>query len=60
MFEPIRQYINQLFDAILEDMALNDKISLEEFQLKLQGIETARLNAMAMIDMLDPLSNNLL
>jgi hypothetical protein len=60
MFEPIRQYLNQLFDAILEDMALNDKISLEEFQLKLQGIETARLNAMAMIDMLDPLSNNLL
>jgi hypothetical protein len=60
MFEPIRQYINQLYDAILEDMALNDTISLEEFQLKLQGIETARLNAMAMIDMLDPLSNNLL
>jgi hypothetical protein len=41
-------------------MALNDKISLEEFQLKLKGVETARLNAMAMIDMLDPLSNNLL
>jgi len=52
--------MNEMFDQTIADMAVNDQISLEEFQFKLKAIETARTNAMGMIDWLDPLSNNLL
>lgn len=52
--------MNEMFDQTIADMAVNDRISLEEFQFKLKAIETARTNAMGMIDWLDPLSNNLL
>jgi hypothetical protein len=60
MFEAIKNHMNEMFDQTIADMAVNDQISLEEFQFKLKAIETARTNAMGMIDWLDPLSNNLL
>lgn len=60
MFEAIKNHMNEMFDQTIADMAVNDHISLEEFQFKLKAIETARTNAMGMIDWLDPLSNNLL
>jgi hypothetical protein len=60
MFEAIKNHMNEMFDQTIADMAVNDHISLEEFQFKLKAIETARTNAIGMIDWLDPLSNNLL
>lgn len=60
MFEAIKNHMNEMFDQTIADMAVNDRISLEEFQFKLKAIETARTNAIGMIDWLDPLSNNLL
>ena len=60
MIQEIKNHINDMFDQTIMEMAVNDQISLEEFQLKIDVLESARSSAMDMIDLLDPFSNHFL
>lgn len=60
MNEEIKTNLNAMFDDMIADMATNDHISLEEFEIKMSAIESARSNAMVVIELLDSFFNHLL
>lgn len=49
-----------MFDDMIADMATNDHISLEEFEIKTSVIESARSKAMDMIGLFESFFNDLL
>ena len=60
MNEEIKTNLNAMFDDMIADMATNDQISLEEFEIKTSVIESARSEAMDMIGLFESFSNDLL
>jgi hypothetical protein len=60
MNEEIKTNLNAMFDDMIADMATNDQISLEEFQMKTSAIESARSQAMDMIGLFESFFNHLL
>jgi hypothetical protein len=49
MSEEIKNNLNAMFDDAIAQMANDDQISLEEFEMKLSAIERARSNAIDVI-----------
>ena len=60
MSEEIKNNLNAMFDDMIADMATNDQISLEEFEIKTSVIESARSEAMDMIGLFESFFNDLL
>ena len=49
MTQEIQNNLNAMFDDAIAQMANDDQITLEEFEMKLNAIESARSNAIDII-----------
>jgi hypothetical protein len=60
MDQEIKTHINAMLDDMIADAANNDQISLTEFELTIEVVESTRSDAMDMIDLFESIFNHLL
>jgi hypothetical protein len=60
MAQEIKTHINAMLDDMIADAATNDQISLTEFELTIEVVESTRSEAMDMIDLFESFFKDIL